>query len=212
MLIFGLIIALGFTGTLVWRFRHDLHIPGWAPAEAMATRARGPLGRVLEWIRAHVRGSAVPPPVAAVVAQYVATRAIPSVMEDPALGAPAEPADAVPSGVPVPAPWAALAAYIRDREPADDQELRMFSDGDAAGALAVADAQHAYADTCLTGLRLSPAYVAGVIEVGDHAAEHASLLAQVHKRFGVIYGAIKEWIGVHGPLPVKGDFLTEDGI
>lgn len=151
-------------------------------------------------------GGAVSPEA---VAEAVRTRVIPSVMEDPLLGPAPEPADLATPAVPVPAPWAALAQYIRDREPADDQELRMFSDGDTAGALAVADSYHAYADTCLNSLGLSPAYVAGVLEAGDSAAGHASLLAQVHKRFGVIYDAIKEWVGAHGPLPHKArDFLT----
>ena len=86
----------------------------------------------------------------------------------------------------------------------------MLSDGDAAGALAVADAYHAFADICLNGLGLSPAYVAGVLEAGDSAAGHASVVSQVHKRFGVIYGAIKEWVGAHGPLPHKArEFLTD---
>jgi hypothetical protein len=71
------------------------------------------------------------------VPEYAATRAIPSVMEDPVLGPPPEPAELASASVPVPAPWAALAQYIGTREPADDQELRMYSDGDAAGALAV---------------------------------------------------------------------------
>lgn len=143
------------------------------------------------------------------VAQHAVTRGIPSVMEDPHLGPAPEPAELASAAIPVPAPWAALAEYIRSREPEDDQQLRMYSDGDAAGALAVADAYHDWADTCLNGLRLSPAYVAGVLEAGDSAAGHASVVAMVHKRFGVIYGAIKEWIGAHGQLPAKGDFLTE---
>src|ERR1700685_3451370 len=83
----------------------------------------------------------------------------------------------------------ALPKRTGTREPETDMELRMFSDGDAVGALAVADAYHAYADLCLNGLGLSPAYVAGVLEAGDSAGSHASVVAQVHKRFGVIYGA-----------------------
>jgi len=149
----------------------------------------------------------------AVVTEAVAARGIPSVMEDPHLGAAPAPADVgaglAAAGVPVPQPWADLAAWIAGREPADDLELRMYSDGDAAGALAVAEAYHAYGDVLLNGVRLSPAYVAGILEAGDSAAGHASLLAQVHKRFGVIYGAVKEWISAHGPLP-KGDFLSDD--
>jgi hypothetical protein len=145
----------------------------------------------------------------AAVAEAVTTRGIPSVMDDPALGVAPEPAELANPAIPVPAPWAALAEYIRSREPEDDMHLRMLTEGDAAGALAVADARHAFADTCLNTIGLDPAYVAGILETGDSMAEHASMLAQVHKRFGVIYGAIKEWVAGHGPLPHKArDFLT----
>lgn len=155
-------------------------------------------------------GAAPADPVA-VAAEATATRNIPNVMDDPALGPAPEPAELANPAVPVPAPWAALAEYIRSREPEDDQQLRMLTEGDAAGALAVADARHAFADTCLNTLGLDPAYVAGVLETGDSMAEHASMLAQVHKRFGVIYGAIKEWVGAHGPLPHRArEFLTGD--
>lgn len=150
-------------------------------------------------------------PAAEVVAEAVASRGVPPVMSDPALGAPPEPADAVPAGVPVPAPYAALAQFIADFEPADDLELRMFMDGHAAGSLAIADAWHGFSESALNGVGLDPAYVAGLMEAGNSAAEHASLLAQVHKRFDVIYGAVKEWISGHGPLPKNArDFLTGD--
>lgn len=144
------------------------------------------------------------------VAEHVAARGIPSVMEDPHLGAPPEPADLASPAVPVPAPWAALAEWIATREPADDLELRMFSDGDAAGALAVADARHAYAETLLNGAGLSPAYVAGELEAGDGMAEHATVLAMIYRRYLVIYGQLKEWVSAHGNLPKDGNFLTGD--
>jgi hypothetical protein len=136
-------------------------------------------------------------------------RQIPPVLQDPALGPVPEPAEIASSAVPVPAPYAALAAFIRDFEPADDMELRMFMDGHAAGQLAIADAWHDHADVLLNGVGLDPAHVAGVLEAGNSAAEHGSLLTQVHKRFGVIYAQVKEWISAHGPLPHKArDFLT----
>jgi hypothetical protein len=75
----------------------------------------------------------------------------------------------------------------------------------------VADAWHHFADTCLNSVGLDPAYVAGILEAGDSAGGHGSLLAQIHKRFGVIYAAVKEWISAHGPLPHKArEFLTDD--
>lgn len=145
---------------------------------------------------------------AAVAAEAAQARGIPSVMEDPRLGPAPEPAD-LASAAPVPPPYAALAQYIAQFEPEDDQALRMFMEGHAAGSVAIADAWHAFADTALNGVGLDPAYVAGILEAGDSAGEHASLLSQVHKRFHVIYSAVKEWIGAHGPLPKNArDFLT----
>jgi hypothetical protein len=195
--IIGLLIAIGLIAALLFRFRDDLRLPGLL---------QGVLGR----LRGGEDGDGDGPIPLEAVAEHAATRSIPSVMADPALGVPPEPAELASASVPVPAPWAALAQYIAGREPADDQELRMFSDGDAVGALAVADAHNVYADTCLNGLGLSPAYVAGILEAGDSMAGHASVIAQVHKRFGVIYGAIKEWVGTHGQLPHHArDFLTD---
>jgi hypothetical protein len=143
------------------------------------------------------------------VAEHVATRAIPPVMADPVLGPPTEPGEIAAAGIPVPAPYTALAEFIGSFEPEDDMSLRMFMEGHASGTVTIADAWHAFAETCLNGVGLSPAYVAGILEAGDSAGEHASLLAQVHKRFHVVYAAIKEWISAHGPLPTKArEFLT----
>jgi hypothetical protein len=145
----------------------------------------------------------------AVVAEAVATRGIPSVMEDPALGVAPEPAELVTAAVPAAAPYAALAQYIAGFEPEDDMSLRMFMEGSAAGSVMVADAWHQFADTCLNSVGLDPAYVAGILEAGDSAGGHGSLLAQIHKRYSVIYSAVKEWVAAHGPLPHKArDFLT----
>src|ERR1035441_10195452 len=78
-----------------------------------------------------------------------------------------------------------------------------------SGESALADAWHAFADICLSGVGLDPAYVAGLLEAGDSAAQHASLLAMVHKRFGVVYAAVQEWISAGRQLPHKArDFLT----
>jgi hypothetical protein len=146
----------------------------------------------------------------AAVAEAVATRGIPPVMEDPALGVAPEPAELVTAAVPAAAPYAALAQYIAGFEPEDDMSLRMFMEGNAAGSVMVADAWHHFADTCLNTVGLDPAYVAGILEAGDSAGGHGSLLAQIHKRFGVIYAAVKEWISGHGPLPHRArDFLTD---
>jgi hypothetical protein len=147
----------------------------------------------------------------AAVAEAVATRAIPSVMEDPALGVAPEPAELVSGHAQAPAPYAALAQFIAGFEPEDDMSLRMFMEGSAAGSVMVADAWHHFADTCLNSVGLDPAYVAGILEAGDSAGGHGSLLAQIHKRYSVIYAAVKEWVAAHGPLPHKArEFLTDD--
>lgn len=147
----------------------------------------------------------------AAVAEAVATRVIPPVLEDPALGLAPEPAELVSAGVPAAPPYAALAQYIAGFEPEDDMALRMFMESNAAGSVLVADAWHHFADVCLNSVGLDPAYVAGILEAGDSAGGHGSLLAQIHKRFGVIYAVVKEWISAHGPLPHKArEFLTDD--
>jgi hypothetical protein len=136
----------------------------------------------------------------AVVAEAVTARGIPPVLADPVLGPPPAP-EAIAAAAPVAGPWAALADYIASFEPADDMELRMFNESNAAGALAVSEAHRAFADTCLNGIGLNPAYVAGILEASDSAVEHAGLLAQISRRFSVIYSTLQEWINVHGPLP-----------
>jgi hypothetical protein len=191
-------------GDLLGHLAESLGLPfGYARRAARWGRSQGPsfAGRA----RGGAEAGEIP---LEAVADYAASRAIPSLMEDAALGAPAEPAAIAQAGIPVPVPWAQLAAWIRDREPSDDTELRMFHEGDAAGALAVADARHAYGEMLLNAVGLSPAYVAGELEAADSMAEHASLLTQVGRRFGVIYGALQEWVAAHGHLPHKGDFLT----
>ena len=162
--------------------------------------------------RARSGGSPAAPPAgspAAEVAEAVTARGIPSVAEDPHLGPMTEPGEIAAGPAQAPAPYVQLAEMIASFEPADDMELRAFMEGNAAGSVLVADAWHAFADTCLNGVGLDPGYVAGVLEAGDSSAGHGSLLAQVHKRFGVIYGAIQEWISGHGPLPKNArEFLS----
>jgi hypothetical protein len=147
----------------------------------------------------------------AAVAEAAATRSIPSVMEDPALGLAPEPAELTAGNIPAPAPYAALAAFIAGFEPEDDMALRMFMEGSAAGSVMVADAWHHFADTCLNSVGLDPAFVAGILEAGDSSGVHGTLLAQVSKRLSVIYGAVQEWVAAHGPLPHKArEWLTGD--
>ena len=74
--------------------------------------------------------------------------------------------------------------------------------------MVVADAWRHFADVCLGGVGLDPAYVAGILEVGDTEGESAAHKAQVHKRFGVIYQTVQEWIAGGRMLPHRArDFL-----
>jgi hypothetical protein len=173
----------------------DLRFGFAEPFSALKRLARG------------VRGEEKPGETESVVAEHVASRLIPPVREDPALGLPPEPA--VIASVPAPAPYAALAQFIGQFEPEDDQALTMFMQGHAAGGLVIADAWRHFADTCLHGTGLDPAYVAGILEVGDTEGESAAHKAQVHKRFGVIYQQVQEWISAGRMLPHKArEFLT----
>ena len=181
---------------------------------ALPVRAAAGIGYLRSDIRSLLHRGAPEPEASspeAAVAEAVTTRNIPNVMDDPALGAAPEPAELVSGPAPAPGPYAQLAEFIAGFEPEDDMSLRMFMEGNAAGSVMVADAWHHFADTCLNSVGLDPAYVAGILEAGDSAGGHGSLLAQIHKRFGVIYAAVKEWISAHGPLPHKArEFLTDD--
>lgn len=180
-------------------FRLLRGLPGWSRLQVPSLLSRAG------------DGAAAPADPVTVAAEAVATRGIPPVMEDPALGLAPEPAELVAGNIPAPAPYAALAQFIAGFEPEDDMSLRMFMEGNAAGSVLVADAWHHFADTCLNSVGLDPAFVAGILEAGDSAGGHGTLLAQVHKRFAVIYAAVKEWVGAHGPLPHKArEFLTDD--
>lgn len=186
----------------------------WTPEgrRALAGDLRYGFAEPFSALRRRLGGSSPEPEASspeAAVAEAVATRGIPSVMDDPALGVAPEAAELVSGQVPAAAPYAALAQYIAGFEPEDDMSLRMFMEGNAAGSVMVADAWHHFADTCLNSVGLDPAYVAGILEAGDSAGGHGSLLAQIHKRYSVIYAAVKEWVAAHGPLPHKArDFLT----
>jgi hypothetical protein len=174
----------------------------WLAADALAIWDRMP-GRD--------RGKPEKGSAPVVVAEATAARNIPNVMDDPALGPAPEPAELTSGAGPAPAPYLALAEFIASFEPEDDLSLRMFMEGSASGSILLADAWHHFADTCLNSVGLDPAYVAGILEAGDSSGAHGILLAQVHKRFAVIYAAVKEWVGAHGPLPHKArDFLTGD--
>lgn len=140
------------------------------------------------------------------------TGAVPRIREDPHLGDPGgEDAIAeslVLSGVAVPPAWAALEQYIAEFEPEDDEDLLNHIAGDAAGALAVAEAVRTRADTLLHGTGLDPAYVAGHADFADEFAGLAQAVALLTRRFHVIYGAIKDAVANGLILPHNGRWLT----
>ncbi len=186
----GWLAALGFAAAILIRFGGDLGLP------RLAARFGGLRG-----------GHEESAETEAVVAEHVISRLIPPVREDPALGLPPEPA--VIASVQAPAPFLELARYIAQFEPEDDQALTMFMQGCASGGLIIADAWRHFADVCLGGVGLDHAYVAGILEVGDTEGEAAAHKAQVHKRFGIIYQQVQEWISAGRLLPHKArDFLT----
>jgi hypothetical protein len=171
-------------------------------------RAREDLRRLLGKLRRgpeSVRTEAGPVPVPPVRDVPPAPPDVPSVRDDPALGAPPAPGDVgaglMNASVPVPGAWAALTAEVASFEPADDEELMLHLAGEAAGVLTWAEAARARADNLLHGTGLDPAYVAGHLELADEIADLAAAVAMVDRRFHVIYGAIREWVGAGGILP-----------
>jgi hypothetical protein len=134
-----------------------------------------------------------------------AGRNVPPVREDPHLGDPGQPEDIaeglVLTGVAVPLAWAALAESIGSFEPGDEDDLFEAVRGDAAGALAVADAIRARADTLLHATGLDPAYVAGHADFADEFAALAEAVALVDRRYHVIYGTLRDAVANGMVLP-----------
>ena len=130
---------------------------------------------------------------------------VPPVREDPHLGDPGEPEDIteglVLAGVVVPPAWAALAESIGSFEPHDEDDLFEAVHGDAAGALAVADAIRARADTLLHATGLDPAYIAGHADFADEFAALAQAVALVDRRYHVIYGTLRDAVANGLVLP-----------
>lgn len=198
----GIAVVIAAAGFRIWtpqgRFSLRAHLGGaFGEAWGDVLRSGG-----------QMRGGEAPAGEAeAVVAEAVTSRNIPPVREDPALGLPPEPE--VIASVSPPPPYVALAQFIAGFEPEDDQALTMFMQGNASGGLVIADAWRHFADVCLGSVGLDPAYVAGILEVGDTEGESAAHKAQVHKRFGVIYQQVQEWISAGRMLPHKArEFLT----
>lgn len=169
---------------------------------------RGPEPRRYEPASATSDADPVPPaaaPAPTASRPVPAPREVPSVRDDPALGAPPAPADVAAglagAGVPVPPAWAALCDSVATFEPDDDEALIAHVAGEAAGILTYADAVRARAETLLHGTGLDPAYVAGHFEFADEFADLASAVALVDRRFAAIYGAVREWVAGGGILP-----------
>lgn len=134
-----------------------------------------------------------------------AVRTVPSVREDGNLGrtpARAEVAAGLESaGVVVPPPWQALAEWVADFEPEDQEDLQDHMAQEAAGLLTFAEACEARAETLLNVPKLHPAYVAGLLEVADQVAEVAASAAMADRRYHGVYGDIEDWHEEGNALP-----------
>lgn len=143
-------------------------------------------------------------------------RPAPPVREDPDLGDPGHPADIAQglseSGVAVPPVWASLADAIGGFEPDTEDDLFEALAGDAAGALAVADAMLARGETLFSVTGLDPAYIAGHADLAEEFAGFAQAVALIDRRYHVIYGTLREAIADGMILPHKArQFFGADG-
>ena len=132
-------------------------------------------------------------------------RAVPALRDDGNLGTAPDPAQVAAgleaAGVAVPPPWQALAEWVAEFDPEDQDELTEHMGGEAAGLLTFAGAVEARAETLLSGRRLHPAYAAGLLEFADAVAELAALAAMADRRYHAVYGDIEDWHDDGNALP-----------
>jgi len=149
--------------------------------------------------------AAAPFAPAAAPAAMAALRSVPSVLEDRNLGstpAPAEvAADLEALGAMIPPPFQAVAEWMADFEPGDQDELEEHAAQEAAGWLTVAEAAGQRAETLLGVRKLHPAYVAGLLEDADAIADLASLTTMSHRRYHDVYGDVEDWHDQGNELP-----------
>jgi hypothetical protein len=142
---------------------------------------------------------------AAAPAAMNALRTVPSVLADRNLGSAPAPAEVGAEletlGAPVPPVFQALAEWIAEFEPGDQDELEEYAAGEAAGWLALADAKGQQAETLLTAPKLHPEYVAGQLEVSGGIADLASLTTMGHRRYHDVYEAVEDHHDAGGTLP-----------
>jgi hypothetical protein len=173
------------------------------------------LRRLTEWFRIWQErklglNGPVPAP-AGPAADPVRLRSVPSVRDDPALGAPV-PVEQITAS-PVAPDVAAAAARIAAYEPETDADLAAFMRGEAAGLVALAGAWHSFAENCTTGVGLDPAFAAGLVELGDTVGDSAHDVILAYRRFAVIYQQILEAVASGTLLPHNArQFLTAEGL
>lgn len=136
-------------------------------------------------------------------------RQVPSLRDNAALGAAPSAAEVGVSleaaGVAVPPVWAALAEYIRDFDPDDDEdELIEFNAGNAAGVLVLGEAFQDLAETLLTGTGLDPAYAMGFIDAGVEVEGLAEVFALLDRLYHDTYEDIHEHVEAGKTLPHNG--------
>jgi hypothetical protein len=191
-------------------------------ASGLGARVLDSLGMAREDLRdagARLRPVRVPVPAAASRAARVplpARRPVPS----PRVGPAAVPAPAVAEvgaaleGVMVPPEMAAAASLVADFDPGDDEdELLGFMASLAAGVLVFSEAFDALAENLLTGAQLDPAYALGFVDIGYEAADLATALAELDRRYHDVYGGIHEHVdgGLTLPHNARQWFHAGDG-
>jgi hypothetical protein len=158
---------------------------------------------------ARLRPVRVPAPSAAAVPRPVrlplpARRPVPSPHSGPAAG----PAPAVAEvgaaleGVLVPPELAAAASLVADFDPGDDEdELLGFVASLAAGILVFSEAFDVLAENLLTGPALDPAYALGFIDIGYSAADLATAVTELDRRYHEVYEGVHEHVDSGLTLP-----------
>jgi hypothetical protein len=124
-------------------------------------------------------------------------RSVPSFREDPRLGdvpAAAEvSADLEAAGAMVPQPWRDLADWVAEAEFEDEEELREFVAGCAAGVLTLAEAFQEPGEHLLETAGLDPALAGGFFEMADEWADMSAAFAMLDRRYTDAYAEVSEW-------------------
>jgi hypothetical protein len=180
----------------VWNAREDLRVTaGVLHRDAAPAPSSQPADSTASSPAARRRAAAGPAPTAA-------PRAVPPLRQDASLG-PAPEVGEVAAGlheamVDVPEPFRAVAEWMADFEPEDQDELEEHMAEEAAGWLTVAEAAEARAEGLLDVRKLHPEFVSGMFDNADDIAELAAGVAQANRRYHDRYEDIEDWNEAEG--------------